>query len=157
MSLGVRAPAIIADLKHAFPARPVLALAGADDLEASLAALRAGVDGVLDTAQSPESFLAPLRTAAAGLAVVPASVLKALTEGPTRRQLDCLHRLRPADRQFWRLLADGRDAAEISRVLLVSERTAKRRITSLLQRLGVTNRVQAAALAGCCGLLDEPS
>ena len=42
----------------------------------------------------------------------------------------------------------------LARPLLVSERTAKRMIASLLHRLGVANRIEAAALAGRCGLLD---
>ncbi|HEY0397628.1 MAG TPA: DNA-binding response regulator, partial [Acidimicrobiia bacterium] len=38
--------------------------------------------------------------------------------------------------------------------LLVSERTAKRRVSALLLKLRVASRLQAAALAGRCGLLD---
>jgi DNA-binding NarL/FixJ family response regulator len=37
---------------------------------------------------------------------------------------------------------------------MVSERTAKRRVSVLLTRLRVASRLQAAALAGRCGLLD---
>jgi DNA-binding NarL/FixJ family response regulator len=40
-------------------------------------------------------------------------------------------------------------------VMLVSERTAKRLIASLLHRLGAANRIEAAALAGRYGLLDD--
>ena len=42
---------------------------------------------------------------------------------------------------------------EIAERLHVSERTAKQRVATLLRRIGVSNRVQAAALAGRCGLL----
>jgi len=38
--------------------------------------------------------------------------------------------------------------------MLVSERTAKRMIASLLHKLGAANRIEAAALAGRYGLLD---
>jgi DNA-binding NarL/FixJ family response regulator len=53
------------------------------------------------------------------------------------------------------MVAGGLDLAHISERLFVSERTAKRMVASLLRRLRVANRVQAAALAGQCGLLDE--
>ena len=39
-------------------------------------------------------------------------------------------------------------------MLGISERTAKRRVSALLLKLRVTSRLQAAALAGRCGLLD---
>ncbi|MEO3760030.1 hypothetical protein ABGB19_17315 [Mycobacterium sp. B14F4] len=39
--------------------------------------------------------------------------------------------------------------------MLVSERTAKRMVAALLHRLGVGNRIAAAALAGQYGLLDD--
>lgn len=58
------------------------------------------------------------------------------------------------ERKLWRLVADGLDTADISRALMVSERTAKRRVSCLLNKLRVTSRLQAAALAGRCGLLD---
>jgi two-component system nitrate/nitrite response regulator NarL len=38
--------------------------------------------------------------------------------------------------------------------LLVSERTAKRMVATLLNKLGVTNRISATAMAGKFGLLD---
>ena len=55
---------------------------------------------------------------------------------------------------MWRLVADGLDTTDISDALMVSERTAKRRVSALLNKLRVTSRLQAAALAGRCGLLD---
>jgi DNA-binding NarL/FixJ family response regulator len=56
---------------------------------------------------------------------------------------------------LWRLVARGFDSADIGRTLYMSERTARRRIAALLRTLGVETRLQAAALAGRCGLLDS--
>jgi DNA-binding NarL/FixJ family response regulator len=58
------------------------------------------------------------------------------------------------DRTLWRLVARGLGSAEIGRALYMSERTTRRRIAALLNTLGVETRLQAAALAGRCGLLD---
>ena len=39
--------------------------------------------------------------------------------------------------------------------MLVSERTAKRMVAALLHKLGVSNRIAAAAMAGRFRLLDD--
>ena len=53
-----------------------------------------------------------------------------------------------------RLVAAGRSNAEIGAELFISRATASVHVTSILRKLGVTNRVQAAALAERAGLLD---
>ena len=74
--------------------------------------------------------------------------------GPARRDRERVGGLSAEEQKLWRLVADGLDTTEISRALLVSERTAKRRVSALLHKLRVASRLQAAALAGRCGLLD---
>ncbi|MFG1641358.1 response regulator [Amycolatopsis sp. NPDC049252] len=51
--------------------------------------------------------------------------------------------------------ADGLETRDIGGRMLVSERTAKRVVASLLNRIGAANRVEAAGLAGAYGLLDH--
>lgn len=145
----------IRDLKRRYPALRVLALCGTDDVDSIVAALRAGADGVLLKSSPPDALVAPLLSLAAGLAVLPGPVLEALVDGPARRDQECLRRLSADERRLWHLVADGLDTVGIARRMFISERTAKRRINYLLRRLGVDNRVQAAALAGRCGLLDQ--
>ena len=53
-----------------------------------------------------------------------------------------------------RLVAAGLESVEIAEQFHVSERTAKRLVASLLRRIEVANRVQAAAFAGRTGLLE---
>jgi DNA-binding CsgD family transcriptional regulator/tetratricopeptide (TPR) repeat protein len=55
-----------------------------------------------------------------------------------------------------RLVAAGRSNAQIGAELFISPRTAGVHVTNILRKLGVTNRVQAAALAERAGLLDIP-
>ena len=45
------------------------------------------------------------------------------------------------------LLADGRSNREIARLLRVSEKTVKTHVSSVLAKLGVADRTQAAVLA----------
>ncbi len=66
-----------------------------------------------------------------------------------------LESLTPADLKLWTLLSTGMETVDIANRMLVSERTAKRMVASLLNKLGVSNRIAAAALAGRSGILDE--
>jgi DNA-binding CsgD family transcriptional regulator len=66
--------------------------------------------------------------------------------GLTRRELAVL-----------RLLAAGRSNAQIGAQLYISPRTAGVHVTNILRKLGVSNRVQAAAQAERAGLIDPPS
>lgn len=126
--------------------------ADADATEAAVAALVAGADGVLLRDADPETVAAQLLAIASGGAVAPPAAVATLLR---RRPADAvITQLRGADVELWRLIAEGHETVVIARRLCVSERTAKRMVARLLQRLGVANRVQAAALAGRCGVLD---
>ena len=165
VGLSLTAPGplpVIRDVKRLYPWVRVIAMAGpgegagggATDTDGAVAALRAGADGLFDTTAPPETLLAPLRATAAGMSVVPPAVMAALVDAPARRDRERLNGLSAEETTLWRLVADGLDTADISEALMVSERTAKRRVSALLNKLRVTSRLQAAALAGRCGLLD---
>ena len=55
-----------------------------------------------------------------------------------------------------RLLATGRTNAHIGAELFISPKTASVHVTSILRKLGVATRVQAAAVAERAGLLHDP-
>jgi len=55
-----------------------------------------------------------------------------------------------------RLASAGRSNAQIGAELFISPQTAGVHVTNILRKLGVTNRVQAAAVAERAGLLDTP-
>jgi len=153
---------VIRDLKRLYPYVRVIAMGGPGegagggdaDTNGAVAALRAGADGLIDTTAPPETLLAPLRATAAGMSVVPPAVMAALVDAPARRDRERVGCLSADERRLWRLVADGLDTTDISQALHVSERTAKRRVSVLLNKLRVGSRLQAAALAGRCGLLD---
>jgi DNA-binding NarL/FixJ family response regulator len=54
-----------------------------------------------------------------------------------------------------RLLAAGRTNVQIGTELYMSPKTASVHVTSIMRKLGVTSRVQAAAVAERAGLLAE--
>ncbi len=143
-------------VRAAYPRTRVLALSGTEDLDLAAAALRAGAAGFLGKSADPEVLVAPLLAIAAGVRVVRSDLLDALLAAGDRSGGGVVERLDGRELQLWALLARGLETSEIAKPMLVSERTAKRMIASLLHKLGAANRVEAAALAGRYGLLDRP-
>ncbi len=66
-----------------------------------------------------------------------------------------LHGLTSRELAVLRLLAAGRTNGQIGAELFISPKTASVHVTSILRKLGVTGRVQAAAVAERAGLLDD--
>jgi DNA-binding CsgD family transcriptional regulator len=126
----------------------------------------------LDAGQAATAAAAALRTAAAAadgheplLAQVralaerariplraPAAVPAPGSPAPT--QAWTLYGLTGRELAVLRLVAAGRSNAQIGSDLFISRATAAVHVTSILRKLGVTNRVQAAALAERAGLLE---
>jgi DNA-binding NarL/FixJ family response regulator len=147
--------AAIRHIKARHPRTRILALSGTDDVTLAHDALRAGADGFLPKTVRPETLAGPLSTIAAGLRVVDPKVLDALLSGTRKPSAEMLKALGAPELKLWALLSTGMETADIATRIVVSERTAKRMVASLLHKLGVTNRIAAAALAGQCGLLDD--
>jgi DNA-binding NarL/FixJ family response regulator len=146
--------AAIRQVKQRRPATRVLALSGSDDLTLAERALRAGAEGYLPKSADPDVLLAPLLTVAAGLRVLHGPLLEALLASARKPPDELLERLDSQERTLWVLVARGLETADIATRMFVSERTAKRMVAALLHKLGVPNRIEAAALAGQYGLLD---
>jgi DNA-binding NarL/FixJ family response regulator len=133
----------------------VLTVSADDDTVAQ--AIEAGATGYLLKDASGEDIAAGVRAAADGEALISPSIASRLLE-----------RLRPSaeeggrqasgaeltDREVevLRLLAAGRENADIAQELFISPRTVKNHISSILTKLHVDNRIQAAVYAVRKGL-----
>jgi DNA-binding NarL/FixJ family response regulator len=150
---GTRA---IAAIRRADPMVRVIALSGLAEADAALEALRAGAAGFLPKTADPETLVRPLLAVLDGWSVIPEDLLRTLLEAaaPTGGE-SISERLTADERRLWRLVADGTSTIDIATTLHVSERTVKRLVANLLRRLGVSTRVEAAALAGRAGLGTE--
>jgi DNA-binding NarL/FixJ family response regulator len=62
-------------------------------------------------------------------------------------------RLTEEERGLLQMIASGAATTEMAARLHVSERTVKRQTATLLRKLRVSSRTEAAALAGSAGLL----
>jgi DNA-binding NarL/FixJ family response regulator len=147
-------PYAISTIKSAFPDVAVLALTASEDCDAARAAMGCGADGFVGKSTSPADLIAPLQTLCAGHVVLPrwlATELLASSEYRSRALLDALS---VEDRRLLSLVAHGNEIAAICEAMNVSERTAKRLVAAVVKRVGATNRVEAAAIAGQIGLLD---
>jgi DNA-binding CsgD family transcriptional regulator len=63
--------------------------------------------------------------------------------------------LTPREREVLRLVAEGRTNREIGEELFISDKTASVHVSNILAKLGVDNRVEAAAVAHRHGLVAE--
>jgi DNA-binding NarL/FixJ family response regulator len=145
---GLRA---ITAVRQAEPRSRVLAMSGDADPAAAIEALRAGAEGFLPKSSEPGDLVHPLLAALEGWAVLPGSVLAALTAEAGGGRIEV--RLNDDERDLLRMIAAGLSTLEIAARLHLSERTVKRQTATLLRRLRVSSRTEAAALAGSAGLL----
>ena len=60
------------------------------------------------------------------------------------------------EREVLAALVDGRTNRQIGKRLFMSEKTVEMHVSRILAKLGVRNRLQAAAVAHRQGLIDEP-
>jgi DNA-binding NarL/FixJ family response regulator len=133
---------------------PVILLA--DDVDA-LAALRAGVAGVLPTSAEVADLRVALAAAARGLAVAP---LRGLGHAPPHaaapfEEADATEAsgLTARELEVLALLAEGASNKEIAQKLAISVHTAKFHVASILEKLDATGRTDAVAHALRHGLL----
>lgn len=145
----------IASVKRHYPKVRVLALSGTDDVDFAIDALEAGANGFMLKSATPETLVPPLLALGIGISVMPEQLKQALLASGARPSRMLLKELSDEERELWRLLALGLDTTELGERLYSSERTIKRLVASLLRKIGASNRHEAAALAGRCGLLDD--
>jgi DNA-binding NarL/FixJ family response regulator len=121
-------------------------------------AVLAGACGYLLKDASLEEIVGSLHAAAGGASWVSPHVAAVLFErvragGEPEPAEDALAALTDRERAVLRLLADGKDNAEIGRELYISASTVKNHISAILAKLGVHNRIQAAVYAVRRGLV----
>ena len=137
----------------------VLILTTFDLDEYVVEALREGASGYLLKDVDPDVLVSAVRAVAAGELLLAPAVLQRIVatyvaRGPSPDGAT-LDRLSEREREVLALLGAGLSNAEICARLVVSLATAKTHVASILAKLGLRDRVQAAILANRLGLADE--
>ncbi len=147
-------------LRERWPEARVIILTTFDNDEYVFEGLRAGALGYLLKDVSGQELAEAVRTVAAGGALIEPSVArKVLAEfarlAPPARPIEAglSTPLSEREREVLRLLALGLTNREIATRLHLAEGTVKNYVTSILQKLGVRDRTQAALRAREMGLL----
>jgi DNA-binding NarL/FixJ family response regulator len=142
------------------PGTRVLVLTTFDLDEYVYESLRAGASGFLLKDAPEQQLVAAIHVVADGGSLFAASVTRRLIErfaGGTHSaaaEHAALAELTPRELEVLRLVARGLSNAEIAARLVVSEHTTKTHVASLLQKLGLRNRVQAVVVAYESGLVQ---
>ncbi len=116
-------------------------------------AMAAGAAGYLYKDVDPEALVRAIRTAADGNVVLAQAAAGPLTDqAALGQQSRGVAALTGREREVLALLAQGRSNREIARTLGVAEKTVKTHVSSVLTKLGVQDRTQAAVYAVRRGL-----
>lgn len=152
---------VLADLRR-LPDPPVVAMLTTFDMDEYVAsALRSGAAGFLLKDTDPKQLPYLVRTLADGGAVLSSAVTRTVVDG----YLDSSHqeaaaravaRLTERERAVLALIAEGLSNADIGQRVHLSTGTVKDHVSTVLSKLEVGSRVQAALLAERAGLLRQP-
>ena len=120
----------------------VVVLTSFSSREQIIAALDAGASGYMLKDAEPDELLAAVRAAARGEAPLDPKAAREVLSA--RAQRSPAAELSERELDVLRLVARGRPNKLIARELEISEKTVKAHLTNVFQRIGVSDRTQAA-------------
>ena len=132
-------------IRASHPDCRVLVLTSFSDQSRIMAALNAGDEGYLLKDSEPDDIAAAIRSVHAGESPLDPKAARVLLESRRVRQETVS--LTDREREVLLLVTSGLANKQIGRRLGISERTVKAHLTNVFQRLGVTDRTQAALWA----------
>jgi len=130
-------------LRAAHPALGILALSSYSDGARVREAIEAGATGYLIKSVDAESLAQAVRSAAEGTSTFSPEVTLALVGGLPSSSLSSLT---SRELEIAELLASGMTNAQIADTLFLSVFTVKNHVSSILMKLGVRTRTEAAAM-----------
>jgi NarL family two-component system response regulator LiaR len=137
---------VLGQIKQDRPATEVLMLTSSSEEEHLLAAVRAGAIAYLPKTAGVDQVVASVRAAARGESVLEPRIAARLVRevrdvAARRRPLD---HLSPRELEVLAALARGRTNRQIAKALQISEETVKAHVSSILAKLQLADRTQAA-------------
>jgi len=142
---GLDGLAVLAELRDRnLPAR-VLVLTSVTDAASVTVAMRAGAAGFLYKDVDPDALVRAVRSVHDGHTVLAPEAAGTLVQSRNScAAVRGLGALTAREREVLAQIAEGRSNREIARLLHMSEKTVKTHVSSVLAKLGVADRTQAA-------------
>ncbi len=142
---GLDGLGVLAELRDRnLPAR-VLVLTSVADSASVTVAMRGGAAGFLYKDVDPDALVRAVRSVHDGHTVLAPEAAGTLVRSRSRpTAVGGLDALTAREREVLAQIAEGRSNREIARLLNMSEKTVKTHVSSVLAKLGVADRTQAA-------------
>jgi two-component system, NarL family, nitrate/nitrite response regulator NarL len=150
LSVGAQIVAEHDDLK-------VLAVTALDDPDAAVRAIRSGFHGYVTKDTDLTRFLAAIESALRGQVVMPRRMTRNETgkEGRDDYLAALVASLTTREREVLALLTEGMNGSRIAETLRISQNTVRTHVQSILTKLQVHSRLEAAAFAVQHGLVEN--
>jgi len=134
-----------------FPETKVVMLTSFADEELVMSAIRAGAVGYLLKEVGNEEVLRGVRAAAAGNSVMDAATTSRLfaqvRASGKKEEEDAFRDLTEREMAVMFEVGQGKTNAEIAQALNLSEKTARNYVSTILEKLGLANRIELATYA----------
>ncbi|HWQ01528.1 MAG TPA: response regulator transcription factor [Gaiellaceae bacterium] len=140
------------------PLTRVIVLTISDEDSDVMDAIVSGACGYLLKDSSIENVVAGIRSAAVGSSLISPTIASKVLQRvrattPDRDMADAiLAELSDRELQVLKLIANGKDNAQIAAELVISPKTVKNHISNILMKLQIQNRIQAAVYAVRSGI-----
>jgi len=129
----------------------VAMLTASEEDDVVMQALKAGALGYILKGVGSRELVAVVKDLANGQSYVPPAlagrILNAMRSGAAARPANPIDDLSRREEDILRLVAEGKSNKEVGLALELQEKTVKHYMTSILQKLHVRNRVEAAVFA----------
>lgn len=146
-------------LLHEYPDMKVLALSALDDPAVVRQALRAGFHGYLIKDTPVGRFIQAVEAVLSGQVVVPPVLAPRIAGARTAEEQSVtllVNQLTSRERQVLQLLVEGASGQAIAHSLGISPNTVRTHVQSILTKLQVRSRLQAASFAVRHGVVTTP-
>jgi DNA-binding NarL/FixJ family response regulator len=143
---GMDGIGVLGELKARGSTARVLVLTSVTEPASASLAVRSGAAGVIYKDVDPDALVRAIRSVHDGHLLLAPEAAGTLVNS-ARWAMSGIDSLTAREREVLSELAKGRSNREIARALNVSEKTVKAHVSSVLAKLGVQDRTQAALLA----------
>lgn len=153
---GMDGVEVLHHLKTDYPQVRAIVFTAFDSDERILGAVKAGAKGYLLKGVPSEELFRAVRTVSTGGSLLQPVVASRLIEHISSgwsQEGEQYEPLTPREMDVLKQLALGETNKEIAAQLVISERTVKYHVSSILKKLGASNRTEAVAVAARLGLV----